>query len=266
VGGCWQAAGLSVTFIGRPSFASDIGAQGLTLSDYSGWDASISPAKIDYQCGPEGLAGADIIALCVKSGATAEAAKQIAQHARAGAIVLSLQNGISNVDVLEHELGSRFEVVRGMVPYNVAYWAKAIQGAYLFFDDCPETRELTKRMVRQPGAQTIFRYAGLPGKLINPNAVSALSGERFEELRERNYRRPAASMSEGLRAKQGDRATKVGAVGPNCFLGDQRPRLALQQCLLKNGRLMPRRARWLTTCRMTQDRGRLYKWRTGAPC
>ena len=35
--------------------------------------------------------------------------------------VISFQNGVSNVDVLEAELGGRFEVARGMVPYNVAY-------------------------------------------------------------------------------------------------------------------------------------------------
>ena len=226
MGGCWQAAGLSVTFIGRPSFASDIGAHGLTLSDYSGWGASISPAEIDYQCDHEGLAGADIVALCVKSGATAEAAKQIAQNAREGAIVLSLQNGISNVEVLEQELGSRFRVVRGMVPYNVAYlgegrFHKGVAGD-LYSDDCPETRELAKRIGPSPAALKLSAdMLGLAwGKLLINlnNAVSALSGRTLlEELRERDYRRVfAASMSEGLRllTKAGIEPAKVGAVGP----------------------------------------------------
>jgi 2-dehydropantoate 2-reductase len=226
VGGCWQAAGLPVTFIGRPSFASDIGGYGLTLSDYSGWEASISPANVDYRCGPEGLAGADIIALCVKSGATADAAKQIAQHGREGSIVLSLQNGISNVDVLVHELGSRFRVVRGMVPYNVAYlgegrFHKGVAGD-LYSEDAAEMRELAKGIGPSPGALKLSSdmLSLAWGKLLINlnNAVSALSGRTLlEELRERDYRRVfAASMSEGLRllGKARIKPAKVGAVGP----------------------------------------------------
>ncbi|MCF2515717.1 2-dehydropantoate 2-reductase [Sphingomonas sp. G124] len=226
MGGCWQAAGLPVTFIGRPSFASDIGGYGLTLSDYSGWEASISPVNVDYRCGPEGLAGADIIALCVKSGATADAAKQIAQHGREGSIVLSLQNGISNVDVLEHELGSRFRVVRGMVPYNVAYlgegrFHKGVAGE-IYSEDAAEMRELAKGIGPSPGALKLSSdmLSLAWGKLLINlnNAVSALSGRTLlEELRERDYRRVfAASMSEGLRLLEKARIkpAKVGAVGP----------------------------------------------------
>ena len=54
---------------------------------------------------PAALADADIIALCVKSGATEDAAKEIAAHGRAGATVISFQNGISNVEVLERRAG-----------------------------------------------------------------------------------------------------------------------------------------------------------------
>src|SRR5688500_19686251 len=88
VGGCWQAAGLDVRFSGRPSFAQDIGEHGLTLSDYGGWQKTIPAREVDYRCEPDALAGADIIALCVKSGATADAAKQIAEHGRDGAMVI----------------------------------------------------------------------------------------------------------------------------------------------------------------------------------
>ena len=121
VGGCWQAAGLPVRFIGREKQKLDIEGNGLRLSDYSGWQADIPAAEVDFRCEPEALTDAIIIALCVKSGATADAAKQISEHGRDGATVISLQNGISNVEVLKSELGNRFNVVRGMVPYNVAY-------------------------------------------------------------------------------------------------------------------------------------------------
>src|SRR5438045_629376 len=121
VGGAWIAAGLPVTLIGRPKISQDVDAHGLTLSDYSGWQARLAPGDVDYRCGPEALEEAQVIALTVKSGDTVEAAAQIAQHGTPGALVISFQNGVSNVDMLEQGLGGRFEVARGMVPYNVAY-------------------------------------------------------------------------------------------------------------------------------------------------
>jgi len=226
VGGCWQAAGLDVHFIGRPGFAKDIGEHGLVLTDYSGWEARLPASQIDYRCDPEGLAGADLIALCVKSGATADAAKQIARHGREGATVISLQNGISNVEVLEQELGKRFAVVRGMVPYNVAYlgqgrFHKGVAGD-LWADDRAETRELAARIIGSPASLNLSQnMLGIAwGKLLINlnNAVSALSGKTLlEELRERDYRRVfATSMREGLRLldQAGIVPAKVGAVGP----------------------------------------------------
>src|SRR5881398_973454 len=80
IGGAWAAAGLPVTFIGRPTISKDVDEHGLTLSDYSGWQARLAPGEVDYRCGPEGLADAEVIALTVKSGDTAAAAAQIAEH------------------------------------------------------------------------------------------------------------------------------------------------------------------------------------------
>ena len=226
VGGCWQVAGLDVSFIGRLSFDREIADHGLTLSDYSGWQTRFPPEQVDYRCEPYSLADADIIALCVKSGATADAAKDIARHGRPGAMVISFQNGISNVEVLERALGDRFTVVRGMVPYNVAYlgdgrFHKGVAGD-LHADDLPETRALADKIGPSPAALKLSHdMLGIAwGKLLINlnNAVSALSGRTLlQELRERDYRRVfAAAMREGLRLldKAGIEPAKVGAVGP----------------------------------------------------
>src|SRR5204863_7598314 len=81
IGGCWKAAQLPVTFIGRPRMAADIAANGLTISDYNGWRDHLS--DIDYRTEPSALAEASTILVCVKSGATAQAAADIAEHGRA---------------------------------------------------------------------------------------------------------------------------------------------------------------------------------------
>ena len=184
------------------------------------------PEEVDYRCEPDALAQADVIALCVKSGATADAAKEIAAHGLPGSAVISLQNGISNVAVLEGELGGRFAIVQGMVPYNVAYlgdgrFHKGVAGD-LFADDRPETQALAEAIGASPAALKLSSdMLGIAwGKLLINlnNAVNALSGKTLlEELRERDYRRVfSGAMREGLRLldKAGIAPAKVGAVGP----------------------------------------------------
>jgi 2-dehydropantoate 2-reductase len=208
IGGAWAAAGLDVTFIGRPKLSSDIDEHGLTLSDYSGWQAHLAPGDVDYRCGPEGLADAEVIALAVKSGGTAEAAAEIAAHGTPGALVISFQNGISNVETLEQGLGGRFEIARGMVEYNVAYlgegrFHKGVAG-HLYAEQRAGTRALAESIRGGPATLKLSdEMLGLAwGKLLINlnNAVNALSGRTLiEELKRRDYRRVfAASMREGL--------------------------------------------------------------------
>jgi len=206
IGGCWQAAGLSVTFIGRPRIAEDIAANGLTVSDYNGWQERL--ATVDYRTDPSALADAGIIILTVKSGATADAAAEIAQHARDGALVVSFQNGVSNLDVLSEVLGGRVKIVRGMIPYNVAYlgegrFHKGVAGD-LFVEQRAHVRALADAIAGSAGALKFSDdMLGLAwGKLLINlnNAVNALSGRTLqEELKRRDYRRVfSASISEGL--------------------------------------------------------------------
>ena len=76
----------------------------------------LAPGDVDYRCGPEALDDAEVIALCVKSGDTAAAADQIVKHADQGTTIISFQNGVSNIDVLEQGLGGRFVGARKIGP------------------------------------------------------------------------------------------------------------------------------------------------------
>ena len=224
IGGCWLAAGLPVTFIGRERISRDIAENGLTISDFTGTQTHFS--DVDYRTDPAALAEADIILLCVKSGATEEAAHDIAAHARDGTLVVSFQNGIRNFDLLEKVLGDRFEVARGLVSYNVAYlgegrFHKGVAGV-LWAEDLPRLRELCAKIGPGPAELKLSDdMLGLAwGKLLINlnNAVNALSGRTLlEELKQRDYRRVlAASQREGLALLKavGITPAKVGAVGP----------------------------------------------------
>jgi 2-dehydropantoate 2-reductase len=207
VGGAWQGSGLPVTFIGRPKLSHDVDRRGLTLTDFSGWQAHLPPGEVDYRCGPEALADADIIVVAVKSGGTAEAASEIDRDGRDGATVISLQNGISNVAVLERGLRGRFVVVRGTVGFNVVYlgdgrFHKGVAGD-LWSERRDATEAIAERVADPAALKLSDDMVGLAwGKLLinMNNAVNALSGRTLRtELQNRDYRRIfAASIKEGL--------------------------------------------------------------------
>jgi len=222
VGGAWQSAGLPVTFIGRKKVSRAVDEHGLTLTDYSGWRVHLPPGDVDYRVGPEALDEANIILVTVKSGDTANAAAEIAAHARDGATVVSFQNGISNIETLEKGLGGRFEIARGIVAFNVVQlgngeFHKAV-GGNLWSEKRDATQLLAERCPDGPAAlklsANMLELAW--GKLLinMNNAVNALSGKTLiDELQKRDYRRVfAACIEEGLALlrRAGIQPAKVG--------------------------------------------------------
>lgn len=207
VGGAWHAAGLDVSFIGRERIASDVAGKGMTLSDLDGWRRHFPAGEVPFSSKPAALAKADIVLLCVKSPATAAAAKQIAAFAKRKPAVISFQNGVSNADALKALL-PKSDIIQGVVPFNIAYqgqgrWHKGVAGD-LIVGDTPLTRDLADRIANGPARLRL--EADMPaiawGKLLINlnNAVNALSGMTLlEQLKVRDYRRVvAAAMIEAL--------------------------------------------------------------------
>ncbi|MEG1970812.1 MAG: ketopantoate reductase family protein [Burkholderiaceae bacterium] len=93
-------AGVDVTLIGRAAHVAAIASHGL-------WFESLrfaGPVAIKASVDAAAVAGADLVLLAVKSGDTDSAAQAIAPHLGPGAVVLSLQNGIDNVERLRRHL------------------------------------------------------------------------------------------------------------------------------------------------------------------
>lgn len=225
VGGVWAASGLEVTLIGRDYVGDTIKANGMQLTDYEGYSARLAVEDIKFSNSPTALAEADIIALSVKSTGTRAAAAEIAAHAKKGAIVLSLQNGVSNADILR-ELVPEQTVLAGMVPFNVvsmegARWHKGTLGI-LMAQSHPALEPVAEATAGSPAALKLMddMVAVSWGKLLLNlnNAVNALSGETLlKELSNRDYRRVvAASMREALATLEaaGIEPAKVAAFPP----------------------------------------------------
>ena len=87
-------AGTPVTLIGRAAHVDAIRRDGL-LFESAGTQRRI---RIDAETRPEAVREADLVLFCVKTRDTDAAARQIAPLLRPDAIVVSLQNGVDNVE------------------------------------------------------------------------------------------------------------------------------------------------------------------------
>lgn len=207
IGGAWAASGRKVAFIGRERIAKDVADHGIRLADLDGWSAHLPPGEVAFSTKPAALAKADIVLLTAKSSGTEAAARQIAAHAKRKPVVISFQNGVSNIETLRKAL-PKLDVLQGVVPFNIAYlgggrWHKGVSGD-LIVQDHAVTRRLSDEI---DGGPARLRLAGdmsrlAWGKLLLNlnNAVNALSGlTLLEQLSQRDYRRVvAASMMEAL--------------------------------------------------------------------
>jgi 2-dehydropantoate 2-reductase len=89
-------AGAQVRLIGRPALVDAVARDGLRFEgiDFKGRIALSATADA------AGVAGAGLVLFSVKSPDTGTAARAIAPHLAPGAVVLSLQNGVDNVERL----------------------------------------------------------------------------------------------------------------------------------------------------------------------
>ncbi|WP_414636844.1 2-dehydropantoate 2-reductase [Aquabacterium sp.] len=228
--GCWlggrlAAAGTAVQLVGRPRVLDALRRNGLTLTDREGGRTEVPADRL--QLFDEVPAGArpSLVLLCVKSGATADAARQLGDCLPAGTPVLSMQNGLSNVATAQQAAPS-LQWLPGMVPYNVAElgpgrFHRGTEGV-LAAQDHAALRHWLPR----------FHAAGLPmalhadlapvqwGKLLLNlnNAVNALSGLPLRaQLLDRDLRGcTAALIAETLAVlgRAGIRPAKMSPLPP----------------------------------------------------
>lgn len=213
VGATLAAAGRDVTLLLRAPLAETIGAHGLRISDLDGRDETVPPASLKPTSDPEtALRSADIVLVTVKSRDTAAMAELIAKHAPKDAIVVSLQNGVQNADILRHGLGPEHRVVDAMVPFNVVQTRKegeaprchrASNGTMQIEAGVEGLADLLN-VPGGPFAENDDIEAALWGKLLINlnNALNALSDlPLLEQLGDRRWRLLIArQMGEGLAA------------------------------------------------------------------
>lgn len=202
VGASLLAAGADSVLLGRARMGERIAADGVLLTDLHGGRKQLAGGAVPFATDPAVLSDAGLIVLCVKSAGTAAAAADIASFAPPGAVVLSLQNGVGNVDLLRAALPGR-TVLGGTVVFNVA------QMEHGRFHRGTEGGLITEAAAALAPWLAAFAAAGLPleqradfmnvqwGKLLLNlnNAVNAVSGLPLKaQLSQRAYRRCLALL------------------------------------------------------------------------
>ncbi len=223
--GGWLAhAGAKVTLIGRPWLAEAVAADRLTVIDLAGRTAH---PDLTLATQPAAVARAELVLCTTKSGDTAAAAAAIAPHLHPDAVVVSLQNGLRNPDLLRHALPDH-TVLAGMVSFNViaegATFRQTTSGP-IAFDDHAYGDPLADALAQvhipteRPDDMTAVQWAKLVLNLNN--AVNALSGLPLaQQLADRGYRRVVATAMREAWA-----ALDAAGVKPTP-IGRMRPRLA----------------------------------------
>lgn len=230
VGASLLVAGADAVLIGRARMHRQIAGQGVLLSDLEGRRQHLEGKHVPYQENAGALAEADLILVTVKSADSAAAASAIAEYAKPSALVVSLQNGVGNVDTLR-SLMPDWQVLAAMVPFNVVQMEgnrfHRASGGELMIETCAAL---------EPWLE-LFRRAHLPlqqcedftaiqwGKLLLNlnNAVNALSGLALKsQLSQRAYRRCLALLiAEALDVLRtaGIRPARIARVGPKLLPG-----------------------------------------------
>ncbi|MBR0648814.1 ketopantoate reductase family protein [Roseomonas terrae] len=160
-GGLLARSGVPVTLIGRRQHVDAVTERGLVLE--MGGERHVVPMQATTD--PVGVADAEVVLFCVKSGDTESVGREITPHLRPDAAVLSFQNGVDNPDRLRAVTGGT------VVPVAV-YVATAMAGpghvqhhgrGELVMGPCPRDAEIAAH----------FEAAGIPTR-VSANAIDAL--------------------------------------------------------------------------------------------
>jgi 2-dehydropantoate 2-reductase len=187
-GGMLARAGAPVVLVGRPAFVEAVRKAGLVL-DTASFRETVT---VDVSTELGAVRGAQLVLFCVKSYDTTSVARELANFMEPGAVVLSLQNGVDNVDRIRatSELQPLAAVVYVAASTPEPGTVKHLAGGNL--------------VLGPPGAETegiaaVFEPAGVPCRISDNirgelwaklvancalNAISALGRARYGRIAE----------------------------------------------------------------------------------
>ena len=185
-GGMLARAGAPVTLIGRAAHVEAMSRDGLLLEIGDGKQR----VPVSASTSAEAVRSASIVLFCVKTLDTETAAQSLAPHLAAGAVVVSMQNGVDNVQRIRAAAG--IDAIPAVVYVGAQMagpgWVKHTARGELVIGDLAATR----RTSALEALAALFNSAGIPCQISSSieadlwtkmiincsyNAMSALGGE-----------------------------------------------------------------------------------------
>ncbi|MBR0674164.1 ketopantoate reductase family protein [Neoroseomonas soli] len=163
-GGLLARSGASVTLVGRAQHADAIRERGLLLE--MGGERHSVPVGVATSAA--GLADAELVLFCVKSGDTEKVGAEMAPHLRPDATILSFQNGVDNAARLEVVLG------RPVVPVAVYVATEMVGPGHVRHHGRGDL--LIGPSGRNEEILALFGAAGIAAQ-VSENAIGALWGK-----------------------------------------------------------------------------------------
>jgi 2-dehydropantoate 2-reductase len=224
VGGKLAARGIDMVLVGRRRTEPKVA---LALTDLDGTRTDV---EATFATEAAALADRDVVLCCVKSGQTREVGAALGAVLPAGTVVVSLQNGVRNADVLR-EAAPSLRVHGGIVGFNVVIGAEGelrrSTSGPIAIEASDDARAGTlSRELRAAGFEVEVRddiRALQWAKLVMNvnNAVGALTDVPTRTLLfDAGYRRIlAALIAESLAVMRaaGIRPARLGALPPQIF-------------------------------------------------
>ena len=207
VGGLLIKSGEDVVLIGKKNQIDILNQNGIKINGIKG---SILVKNVNASFDLSSIKDVDIIIICVKSQDTQNLAKNLKKHIKKSAIILSLQNGVRNSNILNQITGNK--TLSGIVLFNALYSKPGevmitIRGGLLIEDEKSYSEAID-------GLLNSFKMVGLSSKstenlqgyqwsklIVNlQNAVTALTGQTIKEsiLDSDSRSILIATMKEGL--------------------------------------------------------------------
>ncbi|MEO7097251.1 MAG: 2-dehydropantoate 2-reductase [Polyangiales bacterium] len=194
--GCWvggrlAASSRDVVFVGRPRVREELAQHDLVTLDLAGAAERAAKEQVVVATDAAVLADRDVVLVAVKSAQTAETADTLSSLLHPGALVVSLQNGLRNVEVLRARMPAQV-VVGAIVGFNVVskgpgIYRQATAGS-IILEDVRDERVRSLADALGAAGIDVERVAGLRAhqwaKLVMNlnNAVSALSDAPSRDL------------------------------------------------------------------------------------
>ncbi len=213
--------------IGRPGSVGAINREGLFIDGVHVREVVQVPASIDVGSAHD----AEIVLLCVKTVDTEEAAKSLAPYVAPGAVVVSLQNGVDNVQRILTATG--IEAIAAVVyvaaEMSAPRTVKHSGRGDLVIGDLLREQGGTRRRAELDRVASLFAGAGVPCRISDNiegdlwvklimncayNAISALSRAKYGAIAANPRTREvvliaieetlAVARAEGVRMPEGD--------------------------------------------------------------